>query len=74
MTAWEPAVDSYHAYCVAAEAEYEAARAAGGRTICDGCGQRAVVARDVITLGYAGHPGAEVSVYRKCESCGRGEL
>jgi len=38
---------------------------------CESCGAsgRVVYARDAITLGYAGHPGAEVTVFQICEPC-----
>lgn len=49
------------------EVEHLAQLAAGGRTICPNCGERSVRGRDVYTLGYAGHPGAEISVYECCE-------
>ena len=62
-------VDAYEAHMVEAEKEYEAQQAAGGRTICPQCGQRSVTHSSVVTLGYAGHPGAEWSEYKQCESC-----
>lgn len=65
---------AYERHMLEMEAEEEARIAAGGREICRKCGVRAVVSSDVCTLGYPGHPGAEFSVYRKCESCGHGEL
>jgi hypothetical protein len=61
---------AYDEAMIEAEAEYHAREAAGGRTICPECGQRSVVHHDTITLGYAGHPGAEHSDYAKCERDG----
>lgn len=66
--------DSYLRYHEEMEAEYQAQQAAGGRTICPSCGQRAVKHSSVVTLGYAGHPGAEYSDYGHCENCGHKEL
>lgn len=65
----QAAVDSYEQYQIESAAEYEAAEAAGGRTICPECGERSVVHSSVITLGYEGHPGAERSAYEQCEKC-----
>jgi hypothetical protein len=67
---------SYERHCEEALAEFEAQQAAGGRTVCPSCSHRSVVHHDVITLGYAGHPGAEHSDYGKCEreECGHAEL
>ena len=61
--------DAYDAYCLAQEQDYAEEQAAGGRTICPQCGKRSVTHRSVVTLGYAGHPGAEYSDLAKCESC-----
>ena len=65
---------AYAQYMAESLAEYEARDAAGGRTICDRCGERKMVWRSVCTLGYPGHPGAEMSEYGKCENCGQEEL
>jgi len=67
-------VDAYERYNEECEAEYEAQQAAGGRTICPNCGERSVKHRSVITLGYAGHPGAEYSNLAECERCNYREL
>lgn len=61
--------DAYDAHCLAQEQDYAEEQAAGGRTICPQCGKRSVTHRSVVTLGYAGHPGAEYSDLAKCESC-----
>lgn len=40
---------------------------------CEGCGTRGVLyARDAYTLGYAGHPGAEITVFQICATCAGG--
>jgi hypothetical protein len=56
------------------EREYDAARAAGGRTICPACGQRSVVHSTVCTYGIPGHAGSEFSDYGRCENCDHAEL
>lgn len=65
---------AYERYCEESAAEYEAQEAAGGRTICPACGERAVTHRSVITLGYAGHPGTEYSNLSDCGNCGHKEI
>lgn len=60
---------AYERYCDEASAEYDAMRAAGGRTICPQCGRRTVKHGTAVTLGYEGHPGAEHSSTEECESC-----
>jgi hypothetical protein len=67
-------VAAYERYCEESEVEYEAQQAAGGRTICEACGERAVTHRTVCTYGYAGHPGADYSDLGTCEKCGHHEL
>lgn len=62
-------VDAYEAHMIEAEEEHRAQEAAGGRTICPQCGQRSVVHGTAVTLGYAGHPGAEYSGTEQCERC-----
>ena len=61
--------DAYDSWCEEQGREDEALDAAGGRTICPQCGNRSVTHRSVVTLGYAGHPGAEYSDLAECESC-----
>jgi hypothetical protein len=68
------AVESYEQYMQESYAEHLAEEAAGGRTICQQCGNRSVTHRSVVTLGYAGHPGAEYSDLGSCEECGFVEL
>lgn len=63
----QESVEAYERYCEEMAAEYEAQEAAGGRTICPECGNRSVKHRSVVTLGYAGHPGAEWSDLAECE-------
>ena len=60
------ALASYEAYQAESEAEYEAQQRAGGRTVCPQCGNRSVKHSTVCTLGYPGHPGAEMSGYAQC--------
>ncbi len=67
-------VDAFDRHMEELEVEHDAQMAAGGRMICDHCGERAVKHESVCTLGYAGHPGAEFSVMTKCEKCGVTEL
>lgn len=67
-------LDAYERYQDESAAEYEAEQAAGGRTICDQCGERSVVHRTVCTLGYVGHPGADYSDLATCERCGWEDL
>jgi ribosomal protein L32 len=63
----EKGVEAYDRYHEEQEEEYRLQEAAGGRTVCPGCGHRSVRHRLVYTLGYAGHPGAEQSDYEACE-------
>lgn len=58
----------------ALEREEAAFRAAGNRSVCDACGERAVRHRTACTLGYPGHPGAEFTEYHTCEACGHSEM
>jgi len=65
---------AYEQHCIESEREYEAQLAAGGRTICPQCNERSVTHRSVVTLGYAGHPGAEFSDLAECERCDYKEI
>jgi hypothetical protein len=50
-------------------------RVAGCRAVdesgeCEGCGKTAVLyGRVAVTLGYAGHPGAEETAFQVCADC-----
>lgn len=69
--------DEYRAYeraMIEMQAESEAEERAGGRAICPNCGERKFKSHEAVTLGYAGHPGAEISVYRRCENCNHTEM
>jgi hypothetical protein len=69
-------VSAYEQHMIEQEKEHEAQDAAGGRTICPACGNRSVTHRGVYTLGWEGHPGAEMSDFAKCETptCGYAEV
>jgi len=58
------------------EREEELVRQHGGLHRCPKCDNFSVKKQDVCTLGYPGHPGAEFSVYSKCqrEECDYAEL
>jgi len=62
-------VEAYERHQLEAAEEDEAEQRAGGRTICPACGERSVTHRAVYTLGYEGHPGAELSDLASCERC-----
>lgn len=57
----------------AMEREEAAFLAAGNRSVCSSCGERAVRERVVATLG-GGLPGSEYSVLYDCDACGQKEL
>lgn len=67
-------VDRYEQYMDKLEEEYQAARAAGGRTVCPQCGKRSVKHSTVCTYGRPGVEGSDYSDYGKCENCGHKEL
>jgi hypothetical protein len=61
-------IERYEAHMEAEERENDAYMAAGRRSICPKCGERSVRDSAVVTLGYAGHPGAEWSQMYECEN------
>lgn len=70
----EAAYREYERAMIEAQLEAEAEERAGGRSICPKCGERKFKRHEAYTLGYAGHPGAEISVYRVCENCDHKEM
>jgi hypothetical protein len=62
-------VDAYEFFMMEEEKEHDAFMRAGQRSVCPKCGKRAVKHGSAITLGYAGHPGAESSATEECENC-----
>lgn len=56
----------YERWQVESTREYEAQKAAGGRSICPRCGERSVTNKAVATLG-GGLPGSEYSTLYSCE-------
>lgn len=75
--------DAQAAYYEALEAEQQRLdampRVSGCRAVaesadCEQCGETTVLyARDAYTLGYAGHPGAEITVFQLCANCLSGD-
>ena len=65
---------SWERYQAECQAEYKARMEAGGKSVCPECKQRTVKHRDVCTIGYPGHPGAEWSDFSECTSCGWRDL
>lgn len=63
------AVASYEAWCEESEREHELEMQHGGRTRCPNCDQFEVEHHDAYTVGYPGHPGAEISDYAVCRNC-----
>ncbi len=57
----------YHEEC---DREEQARMAAGGRSVCEACGERAVLHESVCTYGVPSNINSEWSVIGKCEACG----
>jgi hypothetical protein len=64
---------SYDAWLRKNETEFDAYLAAGERSMCPVCEERAVKVSVVATLG-GGLPGSEYSALEECENCGYKDL